>query len=135
MVFSHYTYPYLDHHDRKGDKMKRRLSVVILLALLATMVLTVGCATTDKIGDILANPLQYEGQEVKIEGTVGNTMWLSLLSQGAYQVGDGTGNIWVTTNQPPPQKGHTVSVRGTVQPAVSLGGTSLGTVIVESKRG
>ena len=115
--------------------MKRRLSVAILLVLVATLVLTVGCATTDKIGDILADPSLYEGREVTISGTVGNTMWLALLSQGAYQVGDGTGNIWVTTSQPPPQKGETVSVKGSVQPAVSLGKTSLGTVIVESKRG
>jgi len=98
------------------------------------MVSAVGCATTDKIGDILANPSHYEGKEVSVRGTVGDTMWLALLGKGAYQVGDGTGNIWVTTSQPPPQKGQPASVRGTVQPAGSLGEKTLGTVIVENKR-
>ena len=85
--------------------MKRTLILLVLSVLLVAVVLTTGCVTTNKIGDILADPSQYEGREVKIEGTGGNTMWLSLLSRGAYQVGDGTGNIWVTINQLPPQKG------------------------------
>lgn len=114
--------------------MKRALSVLVLSALLLTTVSMAGCSTTAKIGDILANPSQYEGKEVNVKGTVDNTIWFSFLSRGAYQVDDGTGNIWVTTSQPPPQKGASISVRGTVQPAVSLGGKTLGTVIVESKR-
>ena len=73
--------------------------------------------------------------EVGIKGTVGNTSRVSFLSKGAYQVGDGTGNIWGTTSQPSPEKGASISVRGTAQLAVSLGGRSLGTVIVESKGG
>jgi len=94
----------------------------------------VGCSRTDKIGDILANPAQYEGKEVNIHGYVGNTFWLSILNRGAFELGDGSGTIWIVTNQPPPQKGAQVSVRGNVRPAFTLGDRSLGTVIEETKR-
>ena len=112
--------------------MKRVIPVFILSILLLTTVFASGCIPTDDIGDILAEPEQYEGKEVRIKGTVGDTIWL--ISEGAYQVGDGTGTIWVTTKEPPPQQGTTVTVKGSVEPAVTIGDTSLGTVVVESER-
>ncbi len=49
-------------------------------------------------------------------------------------MGDGTGNIWVVTSQPPPEEGREVSVTGTVQSAFEVGDRSLGKVIVETSR-
>jgi len=121
------------HFHRGAIYAKYGLSILLLLGLLLLAFSTVGCSP-NKIGDILDNPSQYEGEELTVSGTIGETIWFALLEKGAYQVGDGTGNIWIITSQPPPQKGQTVSVRGTLQPAITLGDRSFGTVIVESKR-
>ena len=104
-----------------------------MLGLLICLLPITGCSSI-KIGDILDDPSQFEGKEVSLKGTVGGTVWFSLLERGAYQVGDGTGNIWIITDQPPPEKGKSVSLRGTVQSAVTLGERSFGTVVIESKR-
>ena len=114
-------------------KKNNILPVLIMLGLLICLLPVAGCSST-KIGDILDDPSQFEGKEVSLKGTVGGTVWFSLLERGAYQVGDGTGNIWIITDQPPPKKGESVSVHGTVQSAVTLGDRSFGTVISESKR-
>lgn len=112
---------------------KRILLLFIILGLLVCLLPIAGCGYA-KIGDILAEPTQFEGKEVRVKGTVGGIAWFSLLEQGAYQIGDGTGNIWIITSQPPPQKGESVSIKGTVQSAITLGDRSFGTVISESRR-
>jgi hypothetical protein len=112
---------------------KHVLSTLIILGLLFCTLSAAGCSPA-KIGDILADPTQFEGQAVSVKGTVGGTIWFSLLERGAYQVGDGTGNIWIITNQPPPKEGESVCVQGAVQSAINLGDRSFGIVISESKR-
>jgi len=114
-------------------KKNHVLPVLIILGLLIYLLPVAGCSPT-KIGDILDDPSQFEGKEVSVKGTVGGAVWFSLLERGAYQVGDGTGNIWIITNQPPPENEQSVSVRGTVQSAITLGERSFGTVISENKR-
>ena len=76
----------------------------LLFCLIVSNIVLAGCSST-KIGDILDNSSQYEGEELSLSGTIGETLWFSLLEKGAYQIGDGTGNIWVITSQPPPQQG------------------------------
>jgi hypothetical protein len=103
---------------------------------LLSTTLASGCTST-KISDILDNFRKYEGyegKEVTIEGSVGETIWFGLLEKGAFQVGESSGHIWVITSQPPSQEGSTVAVRGTVQAAVQLGERSFGRVIVETNR-
>ena len=114
--------------------MKRFLSIIILSILILLVFTTIGCSGATKIGDILANPSQYEGKDLTIRGTVGETAWLALVGKGAYQLGDGSGTIWVITSQPPPQKGQSISTKGEVQSAFSIAGQSYGTVLVETQR-
>lgn len=113
--------------------MKRYLYIFLLLGVMLMALLAVGCGSAT-IGDIVANPSEYQDKEVSVKGTVGETIWLAVLTKGAYQVGDDTGNIWVATSQPPPQEGTSVSVKGMVDTAVKIGEQSFGTVIRESKR-
>lgn len=94
-----------------------------------------GCIGGDKIGEITSNPPSYEGKTVKIKGTVIDTFSVPLVSQGAYQVSDGTGSIWVVTTRGVPAEGETISVTGTVRPAFKIAGQSFGIVIMESTRG
>ena len=95
--------------------------------------LTSGCSPTH-IGKILNNFDEYEGKEVTISGTVGETIWLAVPERGAYQVGDGSGTIWVTAGQPPPQHGEKVRVTGTAHAAFTIGDREPGKVITEEKR-
>ena len=114
--------------------MRRILSIIGLSVLALILFTTIGCSRVIRIGDILANPSQYEGKDSTVKGTVGETAWFAILGKGAYQVGDGSGNIWVVTTQPPPQKGLSVSSKGEVKTAFSLGVQSYGIVLVETKR-
>jgi hypothetical protein len=102
--------------------------------LLLTVLATAGCTGATKIGNIMADNSKYEGKTITVKGTVGDTAWLAVADKGTYQVGDGSGTIWVITTQPPPQKGLTVTTEGTVQAAFTLLGTSYGTVINETSR-
>ena len=114
--------------------MKRVLGIIVLSVILILLSTTIGCNRTTRIGDILADPSQYEGKDLTIKGTVGETAWFALVGKGAYQLGDGSGNIWVVTSQPPPQKGQSISAKGKVQSAFSIAGQSYGTVLVETQR-
>lgn len=110
------------------------LRLILLSALILTLCVAIGCAGATKISDVLADTSQYEGKEITIKGTVGDTAWLSLVEKGTYQLGDGTGNIWIITTQPSPQKGQSISTEGKVQSAFSILGRSYGTVLIETKR-
>ena len=114
--------------------MKRALNIIVLSVLVLTVFATIGCSRATRIGDILTNPSQYEGKDVTIRGTVGETAWFALVGKGTYQLGDGSGNIWVVTSQPPPQKGQSISAKGKAQAAFSIAGQSYGTVLVEMQR-
>jgi len=116
------------------QNMKRVLSIIVLSVILLLVFTTIGCSRATRIGDILADPSQYEGKDLTIKGTVGETVWFSLMEKGAYQLGDGSGNIWIVTSQPPPQKGQSISAKGKVQAAFSIAGQSYGTVLVETQR-
>lgn len=113
--------------------MKHFILAVFLVVVALSTVLVAGCSST-KISDISDDFPQYEAKEVTVKGTVGKTIWSVLLEKGAFQVGDGSGNIWVITSQPPPQEGEEITTSGTVQAAFQLGDEMLGKVIVETDR-
>jgi hypothetical protein len=106
----------------------------LCIALVMVVFGVVGCAGTTEIGDILADSSKYEGEEISIKGTVGETAWLALAEKGTYQLGDGSGTIWIITTQPPPQQGESISTRGKVQVAFTVLGRSYGTVLIETDR-
>jgi len=114
--------------------MKRVLIIIVLSIFILLAFTTIGCSRATSIGEILANTSQYEGKDLTIKGTVGETAWFALVEKGAYQLGDGSGTIWVITSQPPPQKGQSISTKGKVQSAFSIAGQSYGTVLVETQR-
>jgi hypothetical protein len=115
---------------KKGMIFNLIAAAVLLLAVLVAA----GCTSATKIGDVMADNSKYEGKTITVKGTVGDTVWLAAADKGTYQIGDGSGTIWVITTQPPPQKGLTVTTEGTVQSAFTLLGTSYGTVINETQR-
>jgi hypothetical protein len=90
------------------------------------------------INQILADPQRYANREV---GVVGNVVQsYSVLGNGAYQVDDGTGRLWVVSKSGVPRKGARVGVKGRVRDGFDLGSlvklpeaVNSGLVLIESE--
>jgi hypothetical protein len=92
-----------------------------------------GCPQGTTIADINRDPSRYAGKEVTILGNVVDSF--GALGQGAYQMDDGTGRIWVISEGfGVPSNGARVRVTGRVSTGVTLGSRSFGTVLRETQR-
>lgn len=111
--------------------MKSRSALLVLL--LGAVVLLAACPQQVTIAEIKADPGRFSGKEVTISGTV--TSSFGALGQGAYEVDDGTGTLWVLAQQGGvPGKGAKVRVSGRVETGGTFLGRSFGTVLRESSR-
>ncbi len=105
---------------------------VLLVWSVLVMIFLVGCETT-KIGDINRDPGRYAGKEVTISGQATDSF--GVLNEGAFEVDDGTGRIWVLSEGfGVPGKGAHVTVTGRVQSGVTFAGRSFGTVLRQTQR-
>ena len=100
--------------------------------LLATVFLLTACPSETTISKINADPARYSNKEVAIVGTVRDSY--GALGQGAYEIDDGTGRIWVVTRRGVPSRGARVGVKGHVYNGFNFGGRNFGTVLEESDR-
>jgi hypothetical protein len=107
--------------------------VVGIGAVLFTVLLLTACPPHVKVSDLQHNPGKYGGKEVAVSGTV--TESYGLLGNGAYQVDDGSGKIWVLSEgYGIPGKGARVGVTGTLMEGAAFGGKSLGMAIRQTHR-
>ena len=111
-------------------RTSRRISFLLLL-LVGTFLFT-ACPQRESVSKILGDPGRYRNKEVNITGTV--TDAYGVLNQGAYELDDGTGRIWVVTRRGVPSRGAKVGAKGRVYTGFNLGGRSFGTVVEESDR-
>jgi hypothetical protein len=96
------------------------------------VLLSVGCASTVRLGQLLADPGHYDGKTVTTSGTVARSA--SVLNYGTYEISDGTGKITVvTTSGGAPRDNTRVAVTGKFHAAFTLGTKSLA-VLEESSR-
>jgi len=116
----------------KGDAMRigHRISLSLLL-LFGTLLFT-ACPQHETISKILADPGRYHNKEVAVTGRVTNSY--GVLNQGAYEIDDGTGRIWVVTKRGVPSRGAQVGAKGHVYTGFNLSGRDLGTVLEETDR-
>lgn len=105
---------------------------VVLLALLGGTLLLTACPSQTSISKINADPGRYRGKEVGIAGTVTNSF--GAMGNGAYEIDDGTGRIWVATRSGIPSRGARVGAKGYVHSGFSFAGRSFGTVLEETDR-
>jgi hypothetical protein len=91
---------------------------VALLILVVGAISSAACASRT-INQVLADPGRYRDKQVKVSGSVVDSY--SLIGNGAYQIEDTTGRLWVVSNSGVPRKGARVSVTGTVREGFSLG--------------
>lgn len=95
-------------------KTQKLAGLVLLAATLSS-----ACATRT-INHVLADPGRYRNKTVKLQGSVVDSY--SLLNQGAYQIDDSTGRLWIVSQVGVPRRGARVEVRGRVQEGFNLGG-------------
>jgi hypothetical protein len=93
-----------------------RLAGLLLLAL--TAVASTACATRT-INQVLADPGRYRNKEVRLKGSVVDSY--SALGNGAYQLDDTTGRLWIVSNAGVPRRGARIAVKGTVREGFNLG--------------
>ena len=104
----------------------------VLLAIIGGILLLTACPSQTNIARINADPGRYRNKEVGIIGRVTDSY--GVMGNGAYEIDDGTGRIWVATRRGIPSRGSQVGTKGYVHNGFSFGGRSYGTVIEETDR-
>ncbi len=102
------------------------------LFLLASALFLMGCPSQTTIGKVSNDPTRYRNKEVLIVGTVTNSF--GALGQGAYELDDETGKIWVVTRRGVPSKGARVGAVGRYIQGVNWGGRNFGSALEETDR-
>jgi hypothetical protein len=112
--------------------MAIRMKIFLAAAPILVSLLLTGCPTHTSISEINRDPGRYSGKEVTITGQVSDSM--GALGRGAFQVDDGTGRMWVLSeNYGVPANGVKVSVTGRVQQGISFAGRSFATILRETQ--
>lgn len=112
-------------------RLLKRLGSVSLI--LAAVLLITACPSQTTISKINADPSRFRNKEVAIVGTVRDSY--GALGNGAYELDDGTGRIWVVTRRGVPSRGARVGAKGHVYTGFNFGGRNYGTVLEETDRG
>ena len=117
----------------------KRTTKALLLGLTAFIaVFAAACPQRISIADIEANPSKYQNKEVAIAGTVRDSYGISIpgtpIRGGAYKIDDGTGSIWIVTEDSVPSKGAQIGVKGIIGNGVSWKGKNYGLGMYEKDR-
>lgn len=110
--------------------MKTRLLGFALIACSAALL--TACPSDTTVGRLSADPARYRDKEVALSGTVLNSF--GALGQGAFELSDETGRIWVVTQRGVPAKGARVKTVGKYLEGVTWGGRNFGSAIRETDR-
>src|ERR1044072_2273127 len=100
--------------------------------VLAAVVLLTACPSQTTISKINADPARYRNKEVAIVGTVRDSY--GALGQGAYEIDDGTGRLWVVTRRGVRAKGARGGGTGHVYNGFNFGCRNYGPVLEETDR-
>ncbi len=116
----------------------KSITKVFLLGIILCVGLFTACPKRVAIADIEANPSKYSGKSIAIVGTVKESYGVSIPGTnyrgGVYKVDDGTGSMWVVTENTVPAKGSKVGVKGKVQDGVNYNGKNYGLGMREEDR-
>lgn len=102
------------------------------LTLLALPLLLAGCRSTVQIEDLLADPGEYDGETVSVEGRT--TGGAGLMGRAAYAVDDGTGTLPIVSERSgAPAEGTIVRVVGEFRALFTLGDEGVSVLLEESR--
>ena len=86
-----------------------------------------------RIADLQRDPGKYAGKEITVAGQVSESF--GVMGNGAYQLNDGSGSIWVISEgYGVPGNGAKVAVTGTLFQGASFGGRAFGLALKQTKR-
>ena len=111
--------------------MRSFVRPVIFAVVLVGALSTAAFAKTS-INKINADPGRYYNKKVTIEGRVTDSY--GVLGEGAYEVDDGTGRIWVVAERAVPARGAYVEAKGHVVTGFVYRGRNLAAAIRETGR-
>lgn len=111
--------------------MLTRRSLFIFCFVIACVATPVALAKTS-INKINGDPGRYYNKKVTIEGTVTDSY--GVLGEGAYEIDDGTGKIWVIAERAVPARGSRVQAKGHVITGFVYRGRNLAAALRETDR-
>lgn len=112
--------------------MRKSSRIFLAVAVVASMLLIAGCPTRASIADINQDPGRFASKDISIHGTVSEAF--SALGNGVYQVDDGTGRLWVfSQNYGIPGNGNKVAVTGRVEQGLSVVGRHFGVILRQTE--
>ena len=118
--------------------MKKQTKAILFGLILSVSLLAAACPKRESIASIESNPSKFLNKEVGIAGTVrdsyGINIPLTQIRGGVYKVDDGTGSLWVITQNTVPTKGTKVGVKGKIQNGVNFNGKNYGLGMIEEER-
>jgi hypothetical protein len=118
--------------------MNRFSRAAMISLLISIAVFAAACPKRVSIADIEANPGRYADKEIAIAGTVSDGYGINLpgtpIRGGAYKISDGTGSMWVFTEDSVPVKGARIGVSGRVGSGVNWKGRNYGLGMYEKDR-
>ena len=118
--------------------MKKRTRIFLMGLALFAAVFAAACPERTSIADISANPSRYLDKEVAIAGTVQDSYGVSIpgtpIRGGAYKIDDGTGSIWIFTEDSVPTKGTQIGAKGRIGSGVNWKGRNYGLGMYEKDR-
>ena len=114
--------------------MKKSLSAVAVLVLLATMLVLTACPPHESLAAVNRDPGRYQGREITVGGRV--TESVGALGFGFFKLDDGSGTLWVySQNFGTPAQGSKVGVVGRLDvQGLSLMGHTYGLILRETQR-
>lgn len=118
--------------------MKKGTRIFLLGIALFAAAFGAACPERTSIADIAANPSKYATKDVAIAGTVQDSYGVSIpgtpIRGGAYKIDDGTGSIWIFTEDTVPTKGTQLGVKGRIGSGVNWKGRNYGLGMYEKDR-
>lgn len=118
--------------------MKRITKLFWLSLILTVGLFTLACPERTSIADIEANPSKYYNKDVAVAGTVRDSYGVSVpftqIRGGVYKIDDGSGSMWIATQNTVPNKGAQIGVKGKIQNGINYGGKNYGLGMLEEDR-
>lgn len=118
--------------------MQRRTKFILPGLMAILVVFIAACPKRVSIADIEANPAKYQDKEIAVAGIVRDSYGVSLpgtpVRGGIYKIDDGTGTMWILTDEGVPSKGAEVGVKGRIGSGVSWRGHNYGLGMFEKSR-
>jgi hypothetical protein len=118
--------------------MRKGSNFALLGAIALVAVFAAACPKRVSIADIQANPSRYQDKTVAVAGVVRDSYGVNIpgtsVRGGIYKVDDGTGTIWILTEDAVPGKGAEIGVEGRVGSGVNWNGRNYGLGMYEKDR-